>query len=384
MTSLTRSPLDSVLARFVLQHLEAPMLVLDGDGTIVETNRAMAELEDRELSALLSAPAASPLMAGFLAELRANGRAARELPATRHDEPGVLARQAPSDPLRRPRLVGVAIDEHMIVTLQSSTPSSTLEEELRQCRRMQTLGLMTARIIHDLNNLLTPILIFSRDLTEDRTLEAEARGLVRDLESAAQRAAALVKDVLEFARPRAPAVDTVNLNAVILAMRPMINLALGKNVTLRVSLDTGPTHVRVDRGRLEQTLLNLVNNAVSAMPHGGELCVATANVSVSPPHAEGAAPSAYVALVLNDTGIGMTDEVRARAFDAFFTTRSALGGTGLGLSSVREFVRDSAGLIQIDSEVGRGTSVIIHLPRVPREPARVSGDRTGNRTDRSN
>jgi signal transduction histidine kinase len=384
MTSLTRPTLDSVLAHFVLQHMPEPTLVLDRDGTIVETNRAMAELRDRELSALLRSPLASPIMAGFLAELRANGHAVRELPLSGAEESEPLALHEWTEPARRARVVGVSIDEHMVVTLESAESALEVASELRQCRRVQTLGLMTARIVHDLNNLLTPILIFSRDLSETSTLEGEARVLVRDLESAAQRAAALVKDILDFSRPRASEAETVSLNSVILALRPMLNLALGNKVTLRISLDERATHVRIERGRLEQTLLNLVNNAVSAMPHGGELRVTTANVNVSAQHGEDGGTTAYVVLVLSDTGIGMTDEVRARAFDDFFTTRSARGGTGLGLSSVRQFVRDSKGLIQIESEVGRGTSVIIHLPRAERDMGRVPARSGPSRSQRSN
>lgn len=378
MTSLTRSSLDSILAQFVLQHMPEPALVLDRDGTIVETNRAMAELEDRGLSALLRSPTASPIMEGFLAELRANGYAARELPPSAAEATQSLA-VAAREPARRAKLAGVVIDDHMVITLASASDAHVVTDEVRQCRRLQTLGLMTARIVHDLDNLLTPILIFSRDLTDSAALAGEAHDLVRDLESAAERAA-LVKDILDFARPRAAEVEIVSLNSVILALRPMMNLALGKNVTLRISLDERTTHVRVDRAQLEQTLLNLVNNAVSAMPHGGELRITTANVSVNTQHDEDNAPTAYVVLVMSDTGIGMTDEVRARAFDDFFTTRSALGGTGLGLSSVRRFVRESKGLIQIESEVGRGTSVIIHLPRALREQGRPGE----NRTQRSN
>ncbi len=370
MTSLTRPSLDSVLAHFVLQHMPEPTLVLDRDGTIVETNRAMAELDDRGLSALLRSPLASPVMAGFLAELRANGHAVRELlpPPAEAAEPRAL--QETPEPARAARVIGVAIDEHMVVTLESA--ESALAAELRQCRRIQTLGLMTARIVHDLNNLLTPILLFSRELAETATLEDDGRALVRDLESAAHRAAMLVKDILDFSRPRPSELETVSLNSVILALRPMLNLALGKNVTLRISLDERATHVRIERARLEQTLLNLVNNAVSAMPHGGELRVTTACVNVGQQPGESVTTGAYVVLVLSDTGIGMADEVRARAFDDFFTTRSALGGTGLGLSSVRQFVRDSQGLIHIESEIGRGTSVIIHLPRVERDLGRAT------------
>lgn len=351
----TRSQSEQLLARFVLELLPDPMLMLDPSGALLEANRAAREFEPCELQKLFSTTPREPSVDEFSKELERSGYAIRELP-------GVQV-----EPARRFSLVGFALDDHFFVLVRNASDAALLERELHQYRRVRTLGLVTARFAHDLNNLLTPILLLSRELAETMPPH-DSLGLARELEATALRAVAMVKDVIEFTRPRTANLEILSVNSTIFALRPLISLLLGKAVTLRLSLDEGPTYVQANRSRFEQALLNLVTNAKAAMPHGGELTITTANVSTGHEHGGKGPRQSYVVIVLNDTGIGMTEGVRARAFDDFFSTRAARGGTGLGLGSVRQFVQDSAGLITIDSEVGRGTSVIIHLPRT--EPPR--------------
>lgn len=367
MTSTRPTP-DELLGRFVLELLPDPVLVFDRSWSVVTANRAAREFEAHDLEQLLGGTPRDPAMEEFAKDLQLDGYACRELP---------LSDAKAAD---RFSLMGFALQDHLLLMVRDSTDPAPLQRELHQYRRVRTLGLVTARFAHDLNNLLTPILLFSRELAE--TLPPhDSLGLLRELEATALRAVAMVKDVLEFTRPRGTGIEVVSVNSMVLALRPLLSLLLGNTVILRLSLDEGATYVRVHRSRFEQALLNLVTNSKAAMPHGGELTITTANVLTGQEH-DGEGPlESYVALVVNDTGIGMTEDVRARAFDDFFTTRAARGGTGLGLGSVRQFVRDSAGLISIESEVGRGTSVIMHLPRA--EPARLSQTATPENHDPS-
>lgn len=358
MTSPTPSALSQrLLARFALEHLPDPVLLLDDRGGLIDSNRAAVEFDGCDLSALFNGRSTSPIVGGFLAELRANGYATSDLPTPERD------------PALRFSLAGYALEDGMVVTVKNHSDPALLERELHQYRRVRTLGLVTARVAHDLNNLLTPILLFSRELA-DVAPPPECMGLVREVESAALRAVALVKDILEFARPRSTDPEVMSVNAALSSLRSFIGLMLGKNIRLSLSLDEGSTYVRMSRVHFEQAILNLVSNAKAAMPHGGELRITTANVNVGREQGAPASLSAYVVVVVSDTGIGMPDDVRSRAFNEFFTTRASLGGNGLGLGAVRQFVRESAGLISLDSEVGRGTSVILHLPRAERDAHR--------------
>jgi signal transduction histidine kinase len=351
-----------VLSQFVLEHLPDPLVVLNAEGGVLEVNRAARESEHCDLPALFNPdhrdPSVSHFLTEFLTDLRVNGRASRELP-----------NQVTSHPVGRISLDGTAVGSCFVVTLQQRVDSAILAQRLKHAHRVEALGLMTARIVHDLNNLLTPILLLSRDLAEELEQGGLRGTLARDIESAAARAASLVKNVLAYARPRAARMEVVTLNSVVSSVRPLVELLTGGDVRLVLSLDPRPGQVSVDRAHLEQTVLNLVANACHAMPGGGQITITTANVTIGHPEAE--APFAsYVVLMVDDTGIGMTEDVRSRAFDDFFTTRAAGGGTGLGLASVRQFVTESGGILTLNSEVGRGTSVVIHLPRVQRSAPR--------------
>jgi signal transduction histidine kinase len=348
-----------LLGRFALESLPDPLVILAADGSWVDGNLAALAREHFDLPALFDVDAPEPAVAGFLAQLRANGRSSLSLPGSDEQQ-------------QQPVLLeGFALDEYFVVMARDPA-TSTLMEELQQSRRMETLGLMTARVAHDLNNLLTPIMIIGKELRTELDASGAVATLGRDIESAASRAVNLVADLVGFARPRASTVEIVSLNSVVSAMRPLLEVIAGKRVRLRMSLDERATNVRVDRGRLEQTLLNLAANSVNAMPHGGELSITTANVAIGQVGKPGGETTSQVVLVINDTGIGMTEDVRMRAFDDFFTTRADAGGTGLGLTSVRHFVEQSDGAISLSSEVGRGTSVVIHLPQASRSEPRSS------------
>lgn len=354
-----------VLSRFVLDHLPEPVLVLDTTGNIIQANRAARDGERySEIAEPFQQKELPPSVVSFLGRLRATGRAQLEL-----GRRGAPEEQPPL------KLQGVEVDRYFVVTLERNTRVAALEGELRHFRRVETLGLLTARLVHDLNNLLLPMLVFSRDLASELEERGQNATLARDIEATAERASSLVKSVLGFARPRPWRAQPVNLSSVISALRPLIELITGADINLVLALDERPLQVHVDRSQLEQAILNLVSNAKNAMPHGGELTLTTTQASLGQRHGDEGVLSPHVVLIVDDTGIGMPDDVQRRAFDPFFTTRAAGGGTGLGLTSVQEFVRENHGLIMLDSEAGRGTTVILHLPRAEKDKEAPAGAR---------
>lgn len=362
MTEKLSQPAGRVLSRFVLEHLPEPVLVLDAEGHVIEENRSAREGERySNLTEPFSRGKLSPNTIEFLDRLRAtgHGRLALPHPTSAEDRPGV-------------NLQGFAVDGCFVITLERDSKLTALEAEVRHFRRVETLGLVTARIVHDLNNLLMPLLLFSRDLASELEASGHSANLARDIESTAERAASLVKSVLAFARPQPLRVQPVSINSVVSSLRPLMDLMTGPEVKLVLSLDDRPLQLNVDRGLLEQAILNLVSNAKNAMPHGGELNLTTARASLGQQRGAQGRLSPHAVLIVHDTGVGMTEDVQRRAFDPFFTTRAASGGTGLGLTSVQSFVSESNGFVTVDSEAGRGTTVVIHLPLLEKEAPAAS------------
>lgn len=337
MHSESPYPNPSVLASFVLERFPEPVVVLDQAGSIIQSNRAAqgAQLEGLQLFE----PGRESEARQFLDPLRADGQAS------------LLRKQTSADGrVDYILLRGFAIDSWFVVTARDVSDLHAPQEELYQLRRVQSLGLLTATIIHDFNNLLTPILCASTVLAAELEQGSHAATLAADIESVAVRATSLVRDVLAFARARPAAREVVDLSTVISAMRPLIERLFKGSAELVFELSDEKTRVEIDRGRLEHALLNMITNARNAMPDGGRLTIRTVS---APP---------YVALAVSDTGVGMTEQVQARAFDDFFTTRQAVGGTGLGLASVKRFAAESGGTVSLCSKVGRGTIVTLHLP----------------------
>jgi signal transduction histidine kinase len=341
-----------LLSRFVLENFPEPILVFNAAGAVVERNRAARALRDPEILNLLRPGVADETTLGFGEELRSRGRATRE-----------LARRASAGSGNPVLVEGFAVESSFVVRLRDASQERVireLKEEVCQLRQTESLGLMAATVIHDLNNLLTPMLCFSSALASEVEDGSPAAPLVADIESLAMRAAGLIRDVLSFARPKSLGVEALDLSEVVSAMRPLIQRVFGGTVEFAFDLAEALGKARMERARLEHALLNLLANARHAMPHGGRITVTTAEIV----QRNGGAPSAYVALSVTDTGVGMSEEVGAHAFDDFFTTRDGAGGTGLGLASVKRFVTESGGFVRLDSELGRGTTVSIFLPRI--------------------
>lgn len=242
------------------------------------------------------------------------------------------------------------------------------ESALRQSQKMEAVGQLTGGIAHDFNNLLGSISA-NLEMLQYRVQQGHTDKLdtyARNALTTVERAASLTHRLLAFSRRQALVPKPINPNRLILSMEDLVKRTVGPSITMEVMLDESVWPVRCDQNQLENTLLNLIINARDAMPNGGHLCIETRNHVVSsmePLKFSPSIPGDYLFLCVKDNGIGMSPSVVTRAFDPFFTTKPLGQGTGLGLSMVYGFVTQSDGHIYIDSEVDRGTSICIYLPR---------------------
>ena len=263
------------------------------------------------------------------------------------------------------------------------------EEALRQAQKIEAVGQLTGGIAHDFNNMLQGI-AGSLDMAERRIGTGRSADALRFLESARnglERAAGLTRRLLAFARRQRLEPRLLDPDALVAGMADLIRRTMGPAVRLELILRDGVARVLCDPGELESALLNLCINARDAMPEGGQLTISTQDIQLSATETIGhdqADPGPYVAIAVADTGQGMSPEIMARVFEPFFTTKPLGQGTGLGLSQVFGFVRQSGGIVQLESTPGRGTVVRICLPSRdspgPAEPqiaARVPGEGSG-------
>ena len=244
-----------------------------------------------------------------------------------------------------------------------------MEETLRQTQKTEAIGRLTGGIAHDFNNLLT---VIGSSIENLSAAVAEPDGRTRRASSlgreAVKRAARLTHRLLAFARQQPLAMQTVSLNRLVSGMSELLVRTLGEDIDIETVLASGLWPTRTDPAQLENCLLNLGVNARDAMPHGGKLTIETANAYLDAAYVAAypdVQPGQYVMLAVTDTGSGMSAETIAKAFDPFFTTKPAGLGTGLGLSMVYGFTKQSGGHAKIYSEIGHGTTVKLYLPRAP-------------------
>ncbi len=253
------------------------------------------------------------------------------------------------------------------------------EARLRQSQKMEAVGQLTGGIAHDFNNLLTGI-IGSLEIVRRRVAAGRAAEVGRFMDAAtasAQRAAALTHRLLAFARRQSLDTRPVDVNALVASMEDLLHRTLGEQVRLDVVLGEATGRALGDENQLESALLNLAINARDAMPQGGRLTITTRHKTLAQSmtrQSEGMVPGEYVAIAVADTGTGMPPDVVAKAFDPFFTTKPVGQGTGLGLSMIYGFVKQSGGHVRIDSEPGQGTTVTLYLPRLAQDAADALGD----------
>ena len=239
------------------------------------------------------------------------------------------------------------------------------EEALRQSQKMEAVGQLSGGIAHDFNNLLTimrgNLQLLEKRLAQGRT---DVQRYIDGANEGFRRAAHLTQRILAFSRRQPLSPKPVNLSKLVDGMMELLRHSVGENIRIQTHLDATQWTL-CDANQMENVIINLANNARDAMADGGVLLIETDDVSIDlpPSGVEGMASGEFVRLRISDTGMGMTDEVRRKAIDPFFTTKPQGQGTGLGLSMTFGYVRQSNGFLQIDTELGKGTTLTIYMPR---------------------
>jgi signal transduction histidine kinase len=242
-----------------------------------------------------------------------------------------------------------------------------LEEELIEAQKMEVVGRLACGVSHDFNNILFVIMgyndLIAAGLAPDNPLQSHTE-VIRQ---ASERAAGLTRQLLIFSRNQKADPVVLDLNDAVKDLDKMLRRLIGENIEMTIVPGNNIGRVKTDSGHVGQVLMNLAANARDAMPDGGKLAIATANVTLDDNYARahpGAIPGDYVMLSVSDTGSGMTAEVKARLFEAFFTTKPKDQGTGLGLATCQNIVQQSGGHIAVESEAGKGATFKIYFPRV--------------------
>jgi signal transduction histidine kinase/CheY-like chemotaxis protein len=241
-----------------------------------------------------------------------------------------------------------------------------VESTLRQMQRLEAVGQLTSGVAHDFNNLLTVLLGNIRFLEKsliDRGLDGKIVQRLANMREAAQRGARLTDQLLTFSRRQHLEPLATDLNAVLSKVEDLLQSTIGRKIRIEKLVSGEPCIAMVDNTQLQLAILNLAINARDAMGSGGTLCVSTRNVMLGPPAAPEEPPAGrYVEICVSDTGHGMSKEVRTKAFEPFFTTKDVGKGSGLGLSQVLGFAKQSGGGVCVRTKEGRGTAICIYLP----------------------
>lgn len=247
------------------------------------------------------------------------------------------------------------------------TDRRALEDQFRQAQKMEAVGRLAGGVAHDFNNLLMVISGYAEVMLATLESDHRLREKALAIQQASDRATTLTRQLLAFSRKQLLELKVVDVNAIVADMERLLRPLIGENVEFVTNLSPEAAHTRADAGQLEQVLMNLVVNAKDAMPTGGALTLQTEKVVVDESHRRGQTfirPGDYVMLSVSDTGMGMDKETQSRIFEPFFTTKEKGKGTGLGLSTVYGIVKQSGGYVMVQSDVGRGTTFQIYLPRV--------------------
>ncbi len=359
--------------RTLLDHMAHLVQVTSPNGEFLLTNRAWRETlgygngNGEDSSGLRFASLVRPEdraeMGGILARVAAGGGTVRKrlvLTSSKGIEVVVAAsftplHQHPSEQSVLAVMRDVTESERLAAEIEQK------DELLRQGQRLESLGRLAGGVAHDFNNILTVIAGEAEELLSALGDENPLRESVLQVGLSVERAAALTRQLLTFARRDKTEPELLALNTIVRDLEPMLRRLIGEDLTLMVRLSEPSSNVRADAVQLQQVVVNLVVNARDAMPGGGTLTIETGS-EVRPDEERAGAPRRYASLSVSDTGIGMDANTRERAFDPFFTTKQPGEGTGLGLSMIYGIVRQAGGLVEVHSEPREGSVFSILLP----------------------
>ena len=272
----------------------------------------------------------------------------------------------------------------LVVVGSDVTEQTALREQFHATQRLESVGRLAGGMAHDFNNILSVVMNYAQFLYEDYAGNEGAQADAKQIVNAAERGAALIRQLLAFSRKQVQRLDVLDLNEVVSNIEGLLRRLIGEDITLNLRQAPQLGKVNADSSQLEQVLMNLVVNARDAMPKGGTLTIETANAKLDENSVKlrsGTGPGDYVLLAVSDTGIGMTEEIKRRIFEPFYTTKEVGKGTGLGLATVYGIVKQTGGHIWVYSEPGIGTTFKIYLPLAKEEqsvaaepaPARALG-----------
>jgi nitrogen-specific signal transduction histidine kinase/CheY-like chemotaxis protein len=251
--------------------------------------------------------------------------------------------------------------------VEDVTESRMLEKQFWQAQKFEAIDRLAGGIAHDFNNVLMVVGSYAELILENEPENEKVASFANHIRGAADRAASITRQLLAFSRRQILELEVLNLNTVLTDLGKMLPKLLGEDVTVTITLDPALRQVKVDRGQMEQVVMNLASNARDAMTNGGRFIVNTRNVEADAAYLTQRSPmlpGPYVVLSITDTGSGMDAETKARIFEPFFTTKERGSGTGLGLASVYGIVKQSGGFIWVASKPGQGTTFDIYLPPV--------------------
>jgi two-component system, cell cycle sensor histidine kinase and response regulator CckA len=285
------------------------------------------------------------------------------------EELAVMAmQQGAADYLLKDRIarLGPAVSR-ALQEVEERAERKRLEAQFIEAQKMEVVGQLAGGVAHDFNNVLAVIMGYSDLIAQDLGSDHPLQKYAEEIRLASKRAAGLTQQLLIFSRKQTVQAEVLDLNEVVESMEKMLRRLVDENVEMTVVRGEQIGQIRADSGYVWQVLMNLVVNARDAMPNGGKLTIETSDATLDDDYAEthpGVFSGDYVMLSVRDTGVGMSEEVKTRMFEAFFTTKPKGKGTGLGLVTCQTIVRQLGGHIDVSSEVGQGTTFKIYFPRI--------------------
>jgi PAS domain S-box-containing protein len=351
--------------RDLFEHSADAIAMINCDGIVQDVNRAACRLYGLPREELLGQRAENMIAVGHWAA------AARCLPALVRGEIEcieVLISVANSCPVPV-ELRASEINQHgksaLLLHMRNVSERKQLEAQLEQALQMESVGRLACEVAHDINNLLTAICSHT-DIALDWISPSDPPfDDLHEIQATTVRAGRLTHQLLAFAHRQTIELCTLDLNSLILDLSKLLRCLIGEAIELVIFLTPDPVRIAADRGQIEQLLINLAINARDAMPRGGRLVIETQNIStddISAQRRGDTAIDSFVRLTVTDSGMGMNETVKRRLFEPFYTTKAAGGGTGLGLAIIHRIVKQHGGHIDLDSEVGQGTTFTISFP----------------------